>query len=252
VPADDQVSMDGFTRMRAALADPSLRQRAIDRYVARVSDASKPEMADQLRVSAGLALALFSGAERAGVAPKSAGGWQAVAEFMETKFNESNAPATERERTSMVLVRMLNDALFEVLNLSREQAGLAALPADEASQKFLTQAALAISDAYFYPAPVAMMLTDFTQVQASVFQVARAPGKNIVYLGCVLLIVGVFAMLYVRERRLWVWLAPGTDGATQGTAATMALSVNRKSMDTGREFERLRGKLLGTQRDNES
>jgi cytochrome c biogenesis protein ResB len=50
-------------------------------------------------------------------------------------------------------------------------------------------------------------LKDFTQVQASVFQVARAPGKNIVYLGCALLILGVFAMLYIRERRVWVWLA---------------------------------------------
>jgi cytochrome c biogenesis protein len=43
-------------------------------------------------------------------------------------------------------------------------------------------------------------------VQASVFQVARAPGKTLVYLGAVLLIVGVFTMLYIRERRLWIWL----------------------------------------------
>ena len=62
-----------------------------------------------------------------------------------------------------------------------------------------------------------MMMTDFKQVQASVFQVARAPGKNIVYLGCLLLIVGIFAMLYVRERRLWVWLAKdGDDAARHG------------------------------------
>ena len=66
-----------------------------------------------------------------------------------------------------------------------------------------------------------MMLTDFKQVQASVFQVARAPGKNIVYLGCLLLIVGIFAMLYVRERRLWVWLAQDARCARR-TAATMA------------------------------
>jgi cytochrome c biogenesis protein len=68
-------------------------------------------------------------------------------------------------------------------------------------------------------------------VQASVFQVARAPGKNVVYLGCALLILGVFAMLYVRDRRLWVWLAPQ---ARQH--ATMALSTNRKTMDGDREF----------------
>jgi cytochrome c biogenesis protein len=48
---------------------------------------------------------------------------------------------------------------------------------------FMTQAVLALSDAA-YPAPVALPAqADFTQVQASVFQVARAPGKNLVYLG---------------------------------------------------------------------
>jgi cytochrome c biogenesis protein len=85
-------------------------------------------------------------------------------------------------------------------------------------------------------------------VQASVFQVARAPGKNIVYLGCLLLIVGIFAMLYVRERRLWVWLAQDGENA-QGTAATLAFSVNRKTIDSDREFEHLRHKLLATRKD---
>lgn len=105
---------------------------------------------------------------------------------------------------------------------------------------FMTQSVFALSDAQFYPAPMAFMLQDFTQVQASVFQVARAPGKYIVYLGCLFLIIGVFAMLYVRDRRLWVWVA-AQDGKAQ---ATMALSSNRKIMDTDREFEQLQEKLL--------
>jgi len=243
VPADDQGSMDGFVRMRAALGDAATRERAVERYIAKATDPKRPEMAEQLRVSATRALALFAGSERAKADATTVGGWQAIAEFM-----EANVPEAERERAGGVLVRILNDVLFEVLNLSREGAGLAALPNDEKSQAYLTQAVLAISDAHFYPAPVAMMMTDFTQVQASVFQVARAPGKNIVYLGCLLLIVGIFAMLYVRERRLWVWLAPdgnAVDGdASAMTAATMAFSVNRKTIDSDREFEHLKRKLL--------
>ena len=125
--------------------------------------------------------------------------------------------------------------------LSAYDGFLAPLPADEKSQAYLTQAVLAISDAYFYPAPLAMMLTDFNQVQASVFQVARAPGKNVVYLGCALLIIGVFAMLYVRDRRLWIWLTP-RDG---GSHASMALSTNRKTLDGDREFGMLADKLIG-------
>ncbi|MGJ7562462.1 cytochrome c biogenesis protein ResB [Variovorax sp. GB1R11] len=245
VPADDQGSMDGFVRMRTALGDADTRARAIERYIAKASDAKRPEMAEQLRVSATRALALFAGSERAKADATTVGGWQAIAEFMEV-----NVPEAERERAGGVLVRILNDVLFEVLNLSREGAGLIALPNDEKSQAYLTQAVLAISDAHFYPAPVAMMMTDFTQVQASVFQVARAPGKNVVYLGCLLLIVGIFAMLYVRERRLWVWLTPdGTASGDTRTAATMAFSVNRKTIDSDREFEHLKHKLLALDKE---
>jgi cytochrome c biogenesis protein len=244
VPADDKGSMDGFVRMRATLADADARARAIDRYIKRATDPKRPELAEQLRASASRALALFAGAERAKADAVSAGGWQAIAEFM-----EANVPEAERERAGAVLVRILNDVLFEVLNLSRDKAGLAPLPADEKTQAYLTQMVLAVSDAHFYPAPVAMVMTDFKQVQASVFQVARAPGKNVVYLGCLLLITGIFAMLYIRERRLWVWLAQ--DGATaQGTAATLAFSVNRKTFDSDREFEHLKDRLLAIRKDS--
>jgi cytochrome c biogenesis protein len=89
-------------------------------------------------------------------------------------------------------------------------------------------------------------LTDFKQVQASVFQVARAPGKNLVYLGCALLIVGVFVMLYVRDRRLWVWLQPdpAAPGDTTRTRITTALSSTRRTLDGDHEFERLNKALL--------
>jgi len=81
-------------------------------------------------------------------------------------------------------------------------------------------------------------------VQASVFQVTRSPGRIIVYTGCALLILGVFAMLYVRERRVWCWLTEQSPG---GAHATMALSSNRKTMEADREFTLLRQRLLGMQ-----
>ncbi|MGD9772640.1 cytochrome c biogenesis protein ResB [Diaphorobacter sp.] len=240
VPVDSEGGMDGFLRMRLALADPALRAQAVRRYAATAVDASRPELAEQLALSAERALALFAGAlDDAGTPsdtrPRS--GLQAISDFI-----EGNVPEPERARAADVLVRILNGALFELAQLTRERAGLAPLPQDAATQAFMTQAVLSLSDAQAYPAPLAFELRDFTQVQASVFQVARAPGKGVVYLGCALLIVGIFAMLYVRERRLWVWLAPGDSG----TQATMALSTNRKTLDADREFVQLGSKLIGT------
>jgi len=235
VPADAQGSTDEFFRLRVALADPALREQAVRRYAAKVVDASRPDLLPQLAASAARALGLFAGVEKVKDS-KAPGGLQAVADFM-----EANVPESERNRAGEMLIRILNGTLFELEQVARERAGLKALVPDEKSQAFMTQAVLALSDAFFYPAPMVLQLADFKQVQASVFQVARAPGKNIVYLGCALLILGVFAMLYVRERRLWVWLAPQDTGAH----ATMALSANRKTLDGDREFAQLRDKLLG-------
>lgn len=235
VPADEQGSMQGFMRLRAALMDPAMREEAVRRYAAQAVPADRPDLRDALTQSALRAVGLFAGSGQL-VDGKPDGGLQAIGQFM-----EANVPEAERERASEVLIRILNGVLFDLAQLSREKAGLAPLQPGDHTLNFMTQSVFALSDAQFYPAPMAFMLEDFQQVQASVFQVARAPGKNIVYLGCLFLIIGVFAMLYVRDRRLWIWLAPQGEAAK----ATMALSSNRKIMDTDREFENLTEKLLG-------
>jgi cytochrome c biogenesis protein len=234
VPADAEGSPDGFSRLKLALSEPAMREAAVKRYVSKAVDPSKPEMAQQLSISAGRALNLFAGAEK--VAGKQAAGLQAIADFM-----ESAVPAGEREKAGEVLVRILNGTLFELTQLSREKAGLKPLEPDEKTQAFMAQAVVALSDSFFYPAPFAFTLKEFNQVQASIFQLARAPGKWVVYTGCLFLIIGIFAMLYVRERRVWVWLTPEGDASK----AQMALSANRKTMDGDKEFEMLKTKLLG-------
>ncbi|HBH38596.1 MAG TPA: cytochrome C biogenesis protein ResB [Curvibacter sp.] len=234
IPADAEGSTDEFFRLRAALADPALRALAVRRYAARMVDPTRKDLLPQLTASAARALALFSGVEPVPDS-EAKGGLQSLADFM-----ENNVPEAERARAGEMLIRILNGVLYELLQVAREKAGLKPWSSDEATAAFMTQAVLALSDTFFYPAPMALQLVDFKQVQASVFQVARAPGKTVVYLGCALLILGIFAMLYVRERRLWIWLTPQGDGSQ----ASMALSSNRKTLDADREFEQLRDKLL--------
>lgn len=237
IPVDEKDGIDGWLRLRQGLADESLRQAAAARYVALATPADRPELAAQLKASAERALALFAGAQpvegKDGTPP---GGLQALAAFIET-----NVPQGERERISEVLLRILNGSLFELANLTRQRDGLAPLPAGDTTQAFMSQAVLSLSDSLFYPAPLLLQLTDFTQVQASVFQVARAPGKTLVYLGSVLLIVGVFVMLYIRERRLWVWVEADPAG---GSKLSTALSTTRRTLDADAEFMTLKRALL--------
>ena len=238
-PADEDGQLDGFLRLRMALADASLRERAVQRYARKAVDPQRPELTQQLAGSAARALGLFAGLES--VRDKKVSGLQALADFL-----EANVPEAERARAGEMFVRILNGTLLELDVVAREQAAAKPLPADKV-QGFMSQSVLALSDAPFYPAPMTFLLKDFKQVQASVFQVARAPGKNVVYLGCFFLILGVFAMLYVRERRLWVWLAPQAGGSQ----ATLALSSNRKTMDMDREFDQLSARLLGRPEKNQ-
>ncbi len=243
LPADEQGSMQGFMRLRAALMDPAMREEAVRRYAKQAVPEDREDLRDALAQSALRVANLFAGTTLAATGGKPDGGLQAVAQFL-----EANVPEAERERASEVLLRILNGVLFDLAQLSREKAGMPAMEPGPQTLAFMTQAVFALSDAQFYPAPMAFMLDDFTQVQASVFQVARAPGKNIVYLGCLFLILGVFAMLYVRDRRLWIWVAP----QGQGSHATMALSSNRKIMDTDREFDNLASKLLAASADQQT
>ena len=142
-----------------------------------------------------------------------------------------------------MLLRILNGSLFELMNLTREQAGEKRLELGGDTERFMTQAVTSLSDSFFYPVPFVMQLADFTQVQASVFQVARAPGKTLVYLGSVLLIVGVFVMLYVRERRLWIWLQSDPADPSR-TRVVTALSTTRRTMEADQEFEAMKRALL--------
>lgn len=236
IPVDDQGEMQGWLHLRQALSDAGMRERAAERYAALAAPEDKPEMRPQLKATALRALSLFAGAE--GVKPGSAGelgGLPALSQFI-----ESEVPEAERARVSEVLLRILNGGLFELYKITRQQAGQPMPEPSAATQTFMTQAVLALSDSMFYPAPVLLQLADFKQIQASVFQVARAPGQKLVYLGAVLLIIGVFAMLYIKERRLWIWLEP----VQNGTRLRMALSSTRNSLDTDSEFERLKKAVL--------
>ena len=238
VPADEDVSVQGWLRLRQALNDGAMRAEAAQRFGRMAAPADRTDLQAQLATSALRALDLFAGAIPVKPGQPSLGGLPALSDFI-----EQAVPVEQREHTSATLVRILNGSLFELLNLSRERAGVAPLsPERDEARRFMTASVLSLSDAMFYPVPMVLVLEGFVPKQASVFQVTRTPGRNVVYLGCALLIVGVFAMLYIRERRLWVWLQDDGAGATR---VKMALSSTRQTLDTDREFERLQRTLLG-------
>ncbi|MBY4733578.1 cytochrome c biogenesis protein ResB [Cupriavidus pauculus] len=248
IPADDQHSVADWMRLRAALQSPAKRGEAARRF-AEISmpGADKEALRKQLAESALRAMDLFAGATRSSPdAPP--GGFTAIAAFL-----EKSVPQAEQQKAADVLLKILNGSMWELWQLAREEDKLPAIANDARSGVFLQQAINALSDSFFYAAPVFLQLDDFREVKASVFQMTRAPGKNIVYLGCLLLVLGVFAMFYIRERRVWIWVRDSRtndDGSPAGSHLLMAMSTQRRTMDFEQEFEALRddiGRAVGAQ-----
>jgi len=230
IPADDEHSVRDWMRLRAALADPLLRQLAAARYAQRAmpNSATADALARQLQESSAKTLAIFAGDGQQG-------GFVAVSQFLE------KIPKAEQEKAATIFMKILNGALWELWQAAREKDGLAPASPDENHARFLQLSTNALNDAFFYGAPVYLQLDEFTEVKASVLQVTRSPGKKVVYFGCLCLVIGVFAMFYIRERRVWVWLRDADDG--QGAHALMAMSTQRKTLDFEQEFKALKAKL---------
>jgi cytochrome c biogenesis protein len=228
IPADDAHGVTEWMRLRAALSDADLRAAAARRYAERATPqaATSDTLRGQLQASADKSLTIFAGNDKAA-------GYVAVSQFLE------KIPAAEQEKAADVFMKILNGSLWDLWQVARARDGLEPVSADETHARFLQLATNALSDVFFYGAPVYLQLDDFTEIKASVFQVTRSPGKNVVYLGCVFLVLGVFSMFYIRERRLWVWIKDDAAGAE----ALMAMSTQRKTLDFEREFETLKEKL---------
>jgi cytochrome c biogenesis protein len=221
-PVDENDGIEGYMRLRATLFDPTLYAQ-IGRCFA---DSAMPERAGNEALRAKLT------ASTAKVVDLFAhGGFAALA-----KFIQSSVPQAEQEKAAATYLKVLEHTLLEAYQLSRQRAGLKPAPVNAQTLQFVRDSLNALNDSNFYGRPVYLQLTGYEEVQASGLQLTRSPGKNIVYTGSVLLILGVFAMFYIRERRIWLLVKPEDQG--QPGEVLFAMSSNRKTLDFENEFNR--------------
>jgi len=219
IPADQNDGIEEFLRIRAALAQPELRAQAAEAF----ARASAP---------AAMVPALAQSAQKA-LDAIAEGGLQNLADIL-----EQTVPLAERDKAADVIVRLLTGAFWEAWQLARQADRLPRLERTDENLEFTQRALNAFSDSLVYDAPIFVSLNDYKHIQASVFQVTRSPGKTTVYLGCLLLVLGIFAMLYIPERRVWVWISHDDQGSPR--AVRVSASTPRPSLDFDREFEDLK------------
>jgi cytochrome c biogenesis protein len=247
IPADQGGTVKEWMNLRATLENPAMRATAAHRFAQRSVPSSNPDLQQHLEESALRVLTLFAAGDSSiGVMQggQNIGGFQAIAAFI-----DRSVPKGEQEKAAALLLRMLEGSTWDLWQLAREQTGEPDATPSADTSLFIQSSINAISDSFLYGSPVYLQLDSFKQVQASVFQLTRAPGKKVVYLGSLLLVLGIFSMFYVRERRLWFWIKDTDHGAN----VVMAMSSARKTLDFDREFAQTRhavGTVLGAKPDD--
>lgn len=216
MPLDAEGRLDGFMQLRAAIFDPTARREIGQRFASEWLDGgnSDPERGRRVSESVVRVLDLFA-----------AGGYDELANFIERAV-----PKAEQEKAAETYLKILEGAFLHAYQYARAQAGAAPAPLDEKTAFFLRDSMIAISDLFLYGSPLYMQLESYEQRQASGLQLTRAPGQIIVYSGFVLLMLGVFAMFYIRERRVWALFSPARN------EVLLAFSGNRDTLDLKQEF----------------
>lgn len=221
-PADEDGAIEGYMRLRAMLFDKTLYPEIARRFAdsAMQGAAVSETLRTQLTQSTVKVLEMFA-----------RGGFDELA-----KFIEGSVAKAEQEKAAETYLKVLERALFEAYQLSRERAGLKPVQIDERSTQFVRDSLNAINDSFFYGSPVYLQLDSYEEVLSSGLQLTRSPGKNIVYGGSVLLILGLFVMFYIRERRIWLLVQPAAPN--QPGEVLFAMSSNRKTLDFENEYNR--------------
>ncbi len=91
------------------------------------------------------------------------------------------------------------------INQLEREEGIVPDLISEKDSLFFDDAVFAIAAMPQYSSPIFLQLKTFKQIQSSGLQMTRAPGQFIVYLGCVMLIIGVFILFYMRRVRIWLY-----------------------------------------------
>lgn len=220
IPADDDLSIDGFMRLRNALSNPKT-QKEIAKRLSGNSSALDPKLETQFQQSVERLLATFA-----------QGGFTQLSQVL-----EKAVPEAERQKAADTYFKLLNASAFDAYNMVLAEQGKPLITLNPKTVAFLQDTLSAMNDLYFYGTPYYFQLDDFEHKEASGLQLTKSPGQKWVYLGSALLVLGIFAMFYIRERRIWLLLKANTQ------EVLLAMSSNRKNLDFDQEFNRTKQHL---------
>ena len=228
IPVDAKNGIDRFMQLHAAVNDPLWVKSVIDRSMkASIKKEKIPrEMQDNIKRSMTHLLELYN-----------KGGFVAIDEDIKSKV-----PTEKRAQVAEAYIKILRNVLLGIYMDVLKAEGLdvsKAIPLAE--QQFFEDAVRNMAGISAYGSPFYLQLVGFDHVEASGLQITRSPGKNMVYLGSAMLILGVFFMFYITHQRLWCLF----DREGESCRVIFAGSGNRNQYDFTSRFNALAEYLNG-------
>ncbi|HES75993.1 MAG TPA: hypothetical protein ENO09_03170 [bacterium] len=221
IPADRDNSMSTFMDFYHRLHDSALIDQAVMSMLTEVN----PEAAK---------LPAASEAIRSMVETFVRGGYDAIGTDLEARV-----PKDQLERAFETSARVLQTVLSRMYVTMMSERGVQEV-GGEKDERFLADAVAAINALVFYGAPIYLQMTNFEHIQASGLQITKSPGKNVVYFGSVLLILGVFMLFYIHPRRAWIVVRESERGAR----VLFVTTSHRKTLDMAKASRLMREAMI--------
>ena len=212
IPADNNLSLEGFMIFKSLLNNSQKVSNAISKGLNESAFATNEKKE-----------AFQSGTQNI-INSFITGGYNAVVETMNLNIPEQ-ASSSDKEKaveTYINIIYLVGQQL--VKSYKDDNQDKIIFPTDD-SPRFIQDALTAYSDSFFYGVPLYLELKDYKHVQASGLQLTKSPGQIWVYLGSILLVMGIFCMIYIQEIRLWILVKKGSN------SLIVSLATNRDRMD---------------------
>ena len=241
IPADKQGSVNRFMTFYAALQDKQRVQKIVSATVKNMLGGLVSEK--RMEISEGM-----NQTTRRLIAMFAKGGLNAL-----DKHITENIPEGQRQKAASTYLDILRKTVGNLYVDILKQEGIdTSQGISVADSEFFDDAFAVYGNLNEYNSPFYLEMKDFEHIQASGLQIARAPGKEIIVLGCVMLIIGIFIMFYIQQRRCWVWIGNKQES---GCEVIFAGSCNRNERDFAQDFTELKQRLaqrLGIDKKDEN
>lgn len=151
-----------------------------------------------------------------------------------SQFVQKNVPEKDQSKVKDYYMGQTSLALQTLyLNVLKQEKIKELDNISDFNKQWFEDAITVINSLPNYGPPMYFELDSFKQIESTGLQITKSPGKDIVYFGSALLIIGVFFLFYVRQKRIWLAYSE-----KEGTL-TIAGKDNKELPEVAKEFQQI-------------